>query len=185
MAKKNESMILLDVLAKEILDSRLIAELTGDFVRLCEPASPLKEIKVHVECPDRTLALRIDKAKVNGLFRKGRGQLRRCDCVIFTEVQEQKYLVFIEMKHKNNGSEGIVQQFKGAECLVDYIASVLDRFYKEKYVFNEYKKRFVLFYKASIPKKTTRLKKQQKENDVPERYLRKLAADKLWIGELV
>jgi len=163
----------LDVLEREVLHSGLVTAPSGDAVRLREPKSPMKEVVVKVENPDRTLVLRIDKAKVNGLFQRGRGQLKRCDYVIFTEIGGQRYLVFAEMKNKEDDGEEIVRQFKGAECLLDYVDSVLRRFYEESSLLREYEKRFVLFYKTSIRKGPTRPRKKAGKNRKPEQYLRR------------
>jgi|Deesub1362A_J573_1020465.scaffolds.fasta_scaffold01209_6 hypothetical protein len=170
----------LDVLEQEVLHSGLVVGMSGNAVRLREPNSPLKEVVVQVENLERTLALRIDKAKINGLFQKGRGQLKRCDYVIFTEVEGQKYIIFIEMKHKDSNDEEIVQQFLGAECLVEYVDSILTRFYdyKKNSLLNQYEERFVLFYKISIHKKTTRPKKKRGKNRKPKQYLRKAVLNK-------
>jgi hypothetical protein len=88
------------------------------------------------------------------------------------------------MKNREHNTTEIVQQFKGAECLVDYIDSVLQRFYGVKSL-QKYNKRFVLFYKVPIPKTTTRPKKVLGRNDVPERYVRKVATGPLAIGGVV
>ena len=82
----------LDVLEREVLHSGLVTAPSGDAVRLKEPKSPMKEVVVKVENPDRTFVLRIDKAKVNGLFQRRRRQLKRCDYVIFTEIGGQRHV---------------------------------------------------------------------------------------------
>jgi len=163
----------IDVLEQEVLHTGVVARPSDNEVRLYEPNSPLKEVFLRIENSGKTLLLRIDKVKVTGLYQRGEGQLKRCDYVIFTEIGKQKYLVFIEMKHKDCDNNKIIQQFRGAECLVDYIDSVLHRFYGVKSL-QEYKKRFVLFYKVPIPKQPTRPKKAQGKNDAPERYVRKV-----------
>lgn len=168
----------LNVLAQEVLHSGLVAPISGNTLKLSEPSSPLKEVVLQLEAPQYTLAVRIDKAKVSHLFQSGRGQLKRCDYVICTKIGGQKYLVFIEMKHKEHSGTEIIKQFKGAECLVDYIESVLQRFYGVESL-QKYEKRFVLFYKVPIHKRPTIPKKGQRKNNVPEQYTRKVVTEPL------
>jgi len=174
----------IDVLEQKVLHTGIVERLSGNKVRLCERDSPMREVLLKVENPRKTLLLRIDEVQIKKLYQKGKGQLKRCDYVIFTEVKGRKYLVFAEMKHKDRDNEKIIQQFRGAECLVDYIDSVLKRFYGVKSL-KEYEKHFVLFYRVPIPKEATRPKKAQGKNDVPERYMRKLVTGPLAIGAVV
>jgi hypothetical protein len=66
----------------------------------------------------------------------------------------------------------IQRQFKGAECVIDYCDAVLNRFHGQHGLFKSYKKRFVIFYKPSMDKRTTQPFETPTTNDSPERALK-------------
>jgi hypothetical protein len=112
--------------------------------------------------PGNAILLKWDKFKVDGLFEKGQGQCKRCDFLLLTVNNKKRFAVFIELKSrikKQPEEEKYIRQFKGGECLLDYVESVLNRFYGKNNFFSDYKKQFVVFF-PQIPldkKPTTQL----------------------------
>ena len=146
---------------------------SGSFkVCLSENSQDAKLREVWVtDIPKQSVILKLDNAKIQGLF-KGGGPNKRCDYVILTTLQGQKYAIFVEMKSTSFKVEnGYLLQFKGAECLVDYCNSALNHFHGQADLLKQYKKRFVLFYKTSLNKTRFRHDKPP-VNDAPERALR-------------
>ncbi|OQY19079.1 MAG: hypothetical protein B6I36_05190 [Desulfobacteraceae bacterium 4572_35.1] len=140
-----------------------------NFVKLKESDSgaKLKNVDIFDVATDSVL-VNLDRSDPSSsLFVKSEGKRKRCDYLLITEVNDEKYIFFIELK-SGKISRYIGQQFKGAECIVDYCDSTLSRFHEIDAFFKGYKKRFICFYKPLISKKPTRLFKPNPLHSRPE-----------------
>jgi hypothetical protein len=150
-------------------------------------SAKLKEVTLKFLTRD-SIALKLDKISINKLFKSHAPQNKRpgkcCDYLLLTRFKAKKFAIFIELKSTRFIEEDYIAQFKGAECLLDYCGSVLARFYSQADLLESYEKRFVLFYKTSINKKTTRLNYTAR-NDSPERALRYANPHDVALGHLV
>lgn len=158
----------MDVLKEAVYDGLIEKTLSDTIVTLSEKGkdAKLKRLKVSGLSAD-AVVLRLDKTHLDTIFKGGRGQCKRCDYVIFSEHNQQPYVVFVEMKSTSLSEHHYVQQFKGAECLVDFMDSVMSRFYEENGLLAKRKKRFVVVYKLPIGKTPTRPEKAVR-NSSPE-----------------
>jgi len=134
----------------------------------------LKEVEI-IDIAKDSVLLKMDRIKApDKLFRKGRGQLKRCDYLLITEVFKKKLMIFIEMKpigkNASEFKEEIIQQFKSTDCIVDYIKSVLSKFYDENAPFKNHEKRYIQLYKSIIDKKSTRINKSSSKHNIPTNY---------------
>jgi len=157
---------------RDVLNDGLFIQLEPDgqeyTVKLVEKDPSAKLKKVILEgLHANTVILKIDKTNTQKVFKAGRGQLKRCDYLIFTKINNRRYAFFIELKSRNK--DEYIKQFKGAECIVDYCDSVLNRFYNKTGLLAQFEKRFVLFYKTSIDKRPTRPSPPVMKNDSPEK----------------
>jgi hypothetical protein len=162
------------------LDELLVDEIKGTFsinngrrfARLRESGrnSRLRQVDIY-DVPDGSILIKLDQFDPpNSLFKSNRGQCRRCDYALVTTVGSRDVLLFVEMKSGRIDNREIEQQFKGAECVIDYCDAALDRFYAQNNLLKNHIKRFVVFYKLSMSKRTTRPKKSPSHrNDTPER----------------
>ena len=167
-----------DILKKVINDELfvdIIMEHGRNIARLkeCGTEAKLKLVKV-CGLPDNSVLLNLDKSKEpKSLFKAGKGQRKRCDYVLFTELDGRKIMIFIELKSGRTKRQDIIRQFKGAECIIDYCESVIKRFYNHIDLFVMYEKRFVIFHKApSMAQRTTRLTPAIYKNNKPESFLK-------------
>lgn len=166
----------LDALLRDLLVDDLFVAFSirynRQLARLKESGRDAKLKRVDIyDIPIDSVLLKIDKSKPPiTLFKTGKGQRKRCDYILFTEMNGVKYMLFIELKSKKVKKH--LKQFKGSECIIDYCDATLNRFYNQNNLLQTYEKRFVLFYKFSINKKKTRPQKPTIKNDTPEKAYR-------------
>jgi len=85
--------------------------------------------------------------------------LKACDYVLLAKIDDQNYLIFIEMKSESINKNRISKQFMSSICFMDYCSSILKRFYDSD-LLEKCQKRFVVFYKSPpLPKTTTLLRR--------------------------
>ncbi len=80
---------------------------------------------------------------------------------MLTRIDDQNYLIFIEMKSELINKDRISKQFMSSICFMDYCSSILNRFHGSD-LLEKCQKRFVVFYKSPhIPKTTTLLRRTE------------------------
>jgi hypothetical protein len=132
----------------------------------------LREVTI-MDLPNNSIVLNIEKfEQPKTLFKGKMGECKRCDYILILTDNKQKILLFVEMKSGRFNKAEVQQQFKGAECVIDYCDAVLDRFHSQNGLFKSYEKRFVIFYKPSLAKRTTQPFKMPAKNDSSERALK-------------
>lgn len=142
------------------------------FTRLREQGKEAKLKSVDLmDIPDDSIVLKMDTyQQPSTLFRGNKGENRRCDYVVITNIENRDVLLFIELKSSSLSNKEVQQQFMGAECAIDYCNSALKRFHKQDGYFDSFEKRFVVFYKGgSIAKTPTGTKTN---NNPPSSYLK-------------
>jgi hypothetical protein len=131
---------------------------TRFFVRLKEtgPAAKLKRVDIF-DIPEGSILIKLDQVRQpDTLFKGSLGERRRCDYVLVTDFDNHPVMVFIELKSRAVKDSEVTRQFKGAECLLDYCNSALDRFHGQNNLLGQCRKCFVVFYKPSVAKQRTR-----------------------------
>jgi len=94
---------------------------------------------------------------------------KRCDYVIYTNLDGKKYLIFIELKSSNINETDIILKFKATDCFFSYCNMIAKIFYGCSF-FPDMEKRFVVVHKPlSIAKKPTNIIPKA-INDIPEKY---------------
>lgn len=144
------------------------------FVRLKETGvdAKLKQIDIY-DIHQDSIVLKLDQVdQPSTLFKGEKGERQRCDYVLVTIYNNNPFVVFIEIKSKVAKNAEITRQFKGAECLMDYCNSALNRFHDQHNVMLACEKRFVVFYKPSIAKRRTRPVNPCPANKSPESPLK-------------
>lgn len=141
-----------------------------------EKDSKLKRVDIY-DVPEGSILIKLDQFnQPDSLFKSHKGQCKRCDYVLVTTIENIDILLFIEMKSSKIRNIEIEQQFKGAECVIDYCDAVLNRFHNQDDLLKKHAKRFVIFYKPYISKKSTRSKRSKvplpQRNDTPEQAYR-------------
>lgn len=64
--------------------------------------------------------------KISPYFENKKGLDKGNDGIIFTTINNKKYVFICELK---DGAKGHIAQFKSTSCFVDYLKSILKRFY--------------------------------------------------------
>ncbi len=169
--------MVVDVLRDLLVDDLFveISEKDGrSFVRLRESGRDAKLKRVDIyDIPKGSLLLKLDKyEQPKTLFKGTHGERQRCDYVLVTTVRKNPVLLFIEMKSRHVKDSQVRKQFIGAECIFDYCDAVLNRFHGKDGLVSQCRKYFVVFYKPSIAKRTTRPALPRKNNDSPDRPLK-------------
>jgi hypothetical protein len=159
---------------KNSLQKLLVDELFGHIenqtaiLQENDVSAKLKEVKI-IDVPDNSILIKIDYGNPCENFRDENGQRRRCDYLLIAKRnKEQQTLLFVEMKSKTFKEDEIKQKFRASECLLDYIVSMLNRFYKKNFNPDECRKRFVSFQQKRLDKKQIR---PTKDGTTPENYL--------------
>lgn len=164
----------LDILKEALCEDLFIGadkSTASSIVKLVEDDrnAKLKEVELTGLPRDRVI-LKMDKITINSFFKAG-GPNKRCDYLILTQINGKRFALFIELK--STYPVDYVLQFKGAVCLTDYCENVLNQFYKQANLLKNYERRFVLFYKTTINKTSTRIVATTKKiNNSPEKALR-------------
>ena len=136
---------------------------------------PAYSLKIH-NVPDDFIAFKVDAFPApKNIFKNDKGECKRADFVIIASNDKVSWIVYIEMKGGNLGSEKeIVQQLRGARCLVAYCRAIGREFWQEPNFLAEknYQQRFVSVKNIQMPKQPTRLGPESGQHDTPENMLK-------------
>lgn len=126
--------------------------------------------------PDAFIAFKVDAFPApKNIFKDDKGECKRADFVIIASDDKVNWIVHIEMKGGNTGlRKEIVQQLRGARCLVAYCRAIGREFWQEPNFLEEknYHQRFVSVKNIWIPKRSTRLGPKSGQHDTPEKMLK-------------
>ncbi|MGR3219609.1 MAG: hypothetical protein ACUZ8H_07310 [Candidatus Anammoxibacter sp.] len=150
------------------------------FVRLKEKDKKAKLNKIDIyDVPNDSMLIKLDVVDPpHSLFKTGKGECKRCDYILIMNKENRSILLFIEIKSVKElrTPSKIRNQFRGAECIIDYCNATLRRFHNKNNFFDKFNKYFVVFYKPSLAKLTTRQTQetviQSVCNNTPERMLK-------------
>ncbi|MGK7943849.1 MAG: hypothetical protein AB4058_05210 [Microcystaceae cyanobacterium] len=112
-----------------------------------------------------------------GFFKGNKGECKRSDFVIISDNEKKQVIVFIEMKAKKDKSESIIQQLKGAKCLIDYCQKIGQLFWQEKGFLEDYQFYYVALTDLKLPKKPSRQGRNNPIHNYPDDFL-KISGDK-------
>lgn len=179
-----------DVL-KELLNNDAVIDVQdGDYgkpkIILSEPTTngcngyevPISQV------PNQIIVFRVDKfPDPRSIFDGSKGECKRADFVIITS----NAMVFIELQKSSNKTEKeIIQQFKGAQCFVDYCRSIAKKFWNKNDFLNanQYPQYFVSIKNISMNKKPT-INRVGNKNTSPEIMLKISSPNHLFFNQLI
>ena len=148
------------------------------------------EIKVH-NLPGDTIAIKSDMFPPPGkIFRGNRGECKRADFVIIAKDGRKNWIIYIEMKHGEGGSEKrIIQQLQGSKCFIDYCRAIGRTFWREPRFLKErdYQQRYVSVKNIGVNKRPSRKTRKPSLHDCPENMLKISAPNskRIWFKKLV
>jgi hypothetical protein len=121
------------------------------------------------------------------IFNGKQGECKRSDFVIIADLKPKKVIVFIELKAGNPEKQGIIEQFKGAQCFVRYCQDIGRSFWNENNFLQDYEYRFVAILDIcnSIRKRPTSEKERKVLNNTPEKMLPIKNRKEVYFRELI
>lgn len=121
-------------------------------------------------------------------FQGTKGELKRADFVIVANNNGVKVIICIELKAKKETSSitEVIQQLKGAQCVMRYCQQIAQQFWGETNLLRDYEYRFVAVRDISIPKQPTFSKKDSSAlHDTPENLLKIDSPHNLYLKQLI
>lgn len=142
------------------------------------------------ELPDDSIVIRAEVFKPPTVFKGSKGERRRADFVIVSNVPTEKWIICIETQAgTGKDPEDIEQQLRGAQCFMGYCKCIGKSFWQSENFLDGYQYRFVSISGININKQSTRFYKPrnpfgEKPHDSPDTFLEILARQSLHFDEL-
>lgn len=190
-------MSAVDLLREKILNDRVIVPLVDGTVAekksvvLCEEkAGTVFTVR---GLPANSIVIRADEfPETKCFFKNTEGEASRADFIIISdEDKTKKWIIYIEIKKgDSNDCEKIVQQFKGAQCVMAYCTSVVENFHNISEFLKPYKPRFVRIKDPNVNKQpnkqpTRRPTNKREIHNTPDKMLKIRNRPKSHFTELV
>ena len=121
---------------------------------------------------DDVIVIKVDNFKSpSNIFNGTKGECKRADFVIVADIKPRKIIIFIELKAGNPDTKEIVEQFKGAECFIQYCQAIGRSFWNESGFLHGYESRFVAIIEIcnSIQKRPTYDRQSKGNHNSPDR----------------
>ena len=127
--------------------------------------------------PEDIIIIKADKfPSPDNFFIGNKGERKRADYIIVAQDNNKNWIVHIEMKSREGDNKKIVQQLKGAQCLVAYCRAIGRAFWQVPKFLEEknYQQCFVSITDiiTSMDKTPTRIPSKSTWHDTPENKLR-------------
>lgn len=156
-------------------------------VTLTEPGPPAYSVTIF-GMPNNAIVIKVDAFPApEKVFNCSKGECKRADFVIVADSGENQVILCIEMKAKATTSleSGIIQQLKGAQCLVAYCQAIGKVFWDQENFLNSYDYRFINIRNILVAKKMTLHHPHTGIHDRPERMLKISSPHHLGFKDLV
>lgn len=145
------------------------------------------------QIPTDTVVIKTDKFPPPlDIFNKIKGVRKRADFVIITQTaikqKPKNLIIFIELKRgKTDLEASIIQQLKGAQCVIAYCRSIGQVFWQQPDFLNpdKYEYRFVSIRNINVNKKPTFHLNPDGVHNRPERMLKITSPNHLQFKQLV
>ncbi len=128
----------LSILKELITDNALVAIKVGSYGKpqatLIEPeCEDHSEYSVDIaNIPHDSIVIKLDTFPApRHIFNCSKGECKRADYVIITNMNHKNLIVFIELKKGKGKTKEIIQQLKGSQCVVDYLKAIAKVFWKK------------------------------------------------------
>ncbi len=142
------------------------------------------------DLPHDSIVIRAEAFKPPTVFKGSKGERRRADFVIVSNVATEKWIICIETQAgTGKDPKDVEQQLRGAECFIGYCKCVGKSFWQSERFLEDYQYRFVSISGININKESTRFYKQRNQSkeishDSPDAFLEILARQSLYFDEL-
>ena len=152
-----------------------------------------KQAKTTVEItelPHHSIVIRAEAFKPPTVFKGSKGERRRADFVIVSNMAGEKWIICIETQAgTGKDPEDVEQQLRGAQCFIGYCKCIGKSFWQSEKFLDDYQYRFVSISGININKQSTGFYRpgnqvREKSHDSPDTFLEILARQSLSFGEL-
>lgn len=122
--------------------------------------------------PEDCFVIKIDDSFItpDSLFNCKNNECKRADYAII--CPKEQCILFIELKRGKIVLREVVDQLKGADCVLSYIQQIGMSFWKEKSFLRNYKKRFIAIGNIKMHKKPIKGSRSTLVHDTPEKALK-------------
>ena len=160
-----------------------------------KPSVTLKDKQANTsveiaDIPYNSIVIKAELFNPPNIFTTQKGQRRRADFVIVSNVKTEKWIICIEtQKRTGKDREDVEQQLRGAECFIGYCKCVGKSFWQSAKFLDSYQYRYVSIVNINIDKQTTRAYKPKspsgkKVHDSPDTFQEILGHQTLYFDEL-
>ena len=112
------------------------------------------------DLPDNSIVIRAEAFKPPDVFKGSKGERRRADFVIVSNVATEKWIICIETQAGTGKNiEDVEQQLRGAQCFMGYCKCIGKSFWQSEKFLDDYQYRFVSIAGININKQSTRFYK--------------------------
>jgi hypothetical protein len=122
--------------------------------------------------PKETFILKADEFPALLNFFNGlKGERKRADYIILTNIKNKKIAIFLELKSGNPDNKDSINQLKGAFCLYKYLQKVGQIFWGETNFLTDYEIKFAVIkeipQKIKLKKQTSKFKRENLVSKIP------------------
>ncbi len=162
----------IDIL-RSMIKNEMQVSLTTNYgkkqVVLIEPQE--KSVSVIIKgVPDNIIVIKADGFNPHKEFFHGsRGENKRADYVIVTDMGKRKFILCIELKVGKAKNAEIIKQLKGAKCLVAYCQKLGQEFWNKNDFLDGYEYRFFAIKNTNKDISMNKLRTRLGKSEIPDR----------------
>ena len=132
--------------------------------------------------PQDAIAIKVDKFPApSEFYRGGKGENKRADYIIISE--QNKNILYIELKKKKGKRSDIISQLKGATCVLSHCREVAKQYWGKDYFLDKYQQKYIVVYVEKIKKTRIQAKRPTSISNgsynSPDNFLR-IGSDTIW-----
>ncbi len=159
-------------LLQKLFEGKLIKSEEGDYgkpcIKLKESDSNSYSITIR-DVPQDAIAIKTDSFPDLKNFFNCSSDIGQCKRADFVVIAEEK-LIFIELCKGQKQKKEVVQQLKGAQCVVEYCRNISNKFYNYDSFLENNDSYFVSISNIGTNKKSTTI--SSKNNNMPDDFLK-------------
>ncbi len=157
-------------LLQKLFKERLIKSKEGDYGKPCIELKESDLYSITIQnVPEDAVAIKTDRFPDLGGFFKCSGDIGQCKRADFVIITDDK-LIFIELCKGKKQEKEVVQQLKGAQCVIEYCHNIGGKFYNHDSFLKNNIHYFVSVSKIGVSKKRSAPKPCQ--NNTPDNFLK-------------
>ncbi len=122
--------------------------------------------------PEKTMIIKTDSFRAPDTWFNGtKGERKRSDFIIIADNGRKKVILYIEMKSSTDPRKEIIQQLKGAQCVMAYCREVGRVFWERANFLGGYETRFICLKHVGLQKRPSKVEPPTARHDKADRML--------------